>query len=307
MVAQPVGVSSFAVGDIRLTMIPDGYYRCDPLATFVGSTQADWDANEHLLDERGRIVMTMGALLVELPSGERALMDLGFGPRTVILADVGMEFWGGRLVASLASVGLAPADIDVVLYSHLHLDHVGWTTDRAAGSLTFDRARHIVARTEWEHWKGSPGTGGPSAADLAARDARVELTDGEATVLPGIVMVPTPGHTPGHCSFLVTSRTERAVVLGDAIHCPLEISHPEWAFTGDANPEAARTAREAILRELDEPHTAVVGPHFPHAVFGRVLPGTSPRRVAFDIAVAAAPQPLAAEAPAGEVFLPPLT
>ena len=158
MVAQPVGVSSFAVGDIRLTMIPDGYYRCDPLATFVGSTQADWDANEHLLDERGRIVMTMGALLVELPSGERALMDLGFGPRTVILADVGMEFWGGRLVASLASVGFTPDDIDVVLYSHLHLDHVGWTTDRAAGSLTFDRARHIVARTEWEHWKGSPGT-----------------------------------------------------------------------------------------------------------------------------------------------------
>jgi glyoxylase-like metal-dependent hydrolase (beta-lactamase superfamily II) len=307
VVAQPVGVSSFAVGDVRLTMIPDGYHRCDPLATFVGSAQADWDANEHLLDERGRIVMTMGALLVELPSGERALIDLGFGPRTVILADAGMEFWGGRLVASLAGVGFTPDEIDVVLYSHMHLDHVGWTTDRTDGALTFDRARHVVARTEWEHWKASPGAGGPSAADLAALDARVELTDAESNVLPGIVMVPTPGHTPGHCSFLVTSGTERAVVLGDAIHCPLQISHPEWAFTADVNPQAAKAAREAMLRELDAPYTALVGAHFPDAVFGRVLPGTTPRQVAFDVAVPTAPQPVAAEAPTGEVFLPPLT
>ena len=304
--AKPVGVSSLVVGDIRLTMIPDGYHRSDPIATFVGSTQQDWDAHRHLLDDNGRLVMTMGALLAELPDGQRVLIDLGFGPRTVILAELGMEFWGGRLLTSLASIGLAPADIDAVLYSHLHLDHVGWTTNLSDGALRFDGARHVMFRSEWEHWITRTGTGGPSDRDVAALGPRVELLDGEAEIVPGIHVVPTPGHTPGHCSFLVSSGGRRAVVLGDAVHCPLQISHPEWAFAQDANPEAARHARERLLRELDAPHTVVVGPHFPDAVFGRVLPGVVPRRVAFDVAAPAALQLVAAEAPPGQVLLPPL-
>src|SRR4249920_706241 len=133
-------------------MIPDGYHRCDPIKTFVGSTSDHWEAHRHLLDERGRVVMTMGALLAELPGGKRVLFDLGFGARTIILEGLALEFWGGRLLASLADAGVAPDDIDVVVYSHLHIDHVGWTIDQAGGALTFGSARHVVHRTEWEHW-----------------------------------------------------------------------------------------------------------------------------------------------------------
>ncbi len=307
MTAQPVGVSSLVVGDVRLTLIPDGYHRCDPTTTFVGSTQDHWDAHRHLLDDRGRVVMTMGALLAELPGGERVLIDLGFGPRTVILAELAMEFWGGRLVSSLAKVGLQPDDVDTVLYSHLHIDHVGWTTDREHDGLTFDRARHVMMRSEWEHWRTRPGAGGPTERDIAVLADRVELVDGESEVMPGITLVPTPGHTPGHCSFLVVSGTDRAVVLGDAIHCPLQITHPEWAFVADDNPEAAKRARDRLLRELDEPETVVVGPHFPDAVFGRVLAGTVPRQVAFDVAPPAGVQRVEPEAPPDEMMLPPLT
>jgi glyoxylase-like metal-dependent hydrolase (beta-lactamase superfamily II) len=306
MSPDPVGLSSCTVGDIRLTLIPDGYHRCDPLTTFGGSTAEDWAEHQHLLDELGRVVMTMGALLVELPSGERALVDLGFGPRTIILADLGMEFWGGRMLASLAALGLDAGAIDVVLYSHLHSDHVGWTVNRANKGLTFASARHVLSTAEWDHWHDQVGVGGPDAHDIAALESRVELVDGETTVMPGIAMIPTPGHTPGHCSFLVTSGTERAVILGDAIHCPLQITHPEWEFSSDANPRAAQNAREHLLRELDAPHTTVVGPHFPDAVFGRVLPGTVPLQVAFDVAPPAAPQAIEPEAPAGSVLLAPL-
>jgi glyoxylase-like metal-dependent hydrolase (beta-lactamase superfamily II) len=306
MAARPIDVSSMTVGDIRLTLLPDGYHRCDPLATFVGSTAADWDEHRHLLDEQGRVVLTMGALLAELPGGERVLIDAGFGPRTVVLAELGMEFWGGRLLRSLAAVGLTARDIDIVVYSHLHMDHVGWTTDRARGALTFERARHVMASAEWEYWRAEARRGGPDHHDLTALTPRVELVDGDATVVPGITLVPTPGHTPGHCSLLVSSAGERAVVLGDAIHCPLQISHPEWAFTADANPAAAVRARESLLRELDAPHTRVVGPHFADAVFGRVLGGPVARRVAFDVAPAPPAQPLAPEAPPGAVRLPPL-
>jgi glyoxylase-like metal-dependent hydrolase (beta-lactamase superfamily II) len=306
VVVQQVGISSMHVGDIRLTLLPDGYHRCDPLRTFVGSTQTDWDTHSHLLDEQGRVVMTMGALLAEMPDGTRVLIDLGFGPSSIVLAELGMEFWGGRLLASLHNVGLAPGDIDVVGYSHLHADHVGWTATEEV-VLTFPRARHVVARAEWEHWRGAPDAGGPSALHLAALAGRVEVTDGEATIVPGITVVPTPGHTPGHCSYLVESGGARAVVLGDAIHCPLQITHPEWEFTADVDKDLAKRARERLLRELDAPDTTVVGPHFPDAVFGRVLAGTTARRVAFDVVPMAPTQDLAPEAPAGEIFLPALT
>lgn len=294
------------VGDIRLTLVPDGYHRCDPLTTFAGSTQRDWDEHQDLLDDHGRVVMTMGALLAELPSGERALIDLGFGPRTVIFEALGMEFWGGRLLASLADVGLGPGDIDAVLYSHIHTDHVGWTADARAEGPTFARARHVMATAEWEWWHDKPDAGGPSDVEIDVLATRVELIDGEVDILPGIAAVPTPGHTPGHCSFRVSSGSERAVVLGDAIHCPLQISHPEWAFLADTNPQAAQHAREQLIRELEEPDVAVVGAHFANAIFGRVVNGPVAKRVAFDIVVPGSPQTMAPEAPPGAVVLPAL-
>jgi glyoxylase-like metal-dependent hydrolase (beta-lactamase superfamily II) len=300
--AQPAGPASTTIGDIRLTLIPDGYHRCDPTKTFLGSTVDDWRDHPHLLDDHGRLVMTMGSILAELPSGVRVLIDLGFGPRTLILSDLGMEFWGGRLLSSLTAIGVPPDAIDVVVYSHLHVDHVGWAADADDGSLTFDQARHVLSAAEWEHWHDKPDLGGPSADQLEALTPRVEVVS-EEEVAPGITAVPTPGHTPGHLSFRVESRGERAIVLGDAVHCPLQISRPEWAFIADAAPDVARASRERLLRELDGESTFVVGPHFPDAVFGRVLATESSRHVAFDVAPITPPQRVAPEAPAGAVEL----
>jgi glyoxylase-like metal-dependent hydrolase (beta-lactamase superfamily II) len=158
--ATPAGTSTLVVGDIRLTLIPDGYHRCDPVRTFIGSTGSDWQLHRHLLDAQGRVVMTMGALMADLPDGRRVLFDLGFGARTVILEALAMEFWGGRLLRSLAEVGVTPDDIDVVAYSHLHADHVGWTCDSTDATLTFGRARHVMSRSEWAHWETNPDVGG---------------------------------------------------------------------------------------------------------------------------------------------------
>ena len=192
-----------------------------------------------------------------------------------------------------------------MLYSHLHVDHVGWTSTDD-GAPTFGRARHAMSRPEWEHWHDKGDMGGPTQADVDVLSDRVELIDGEQTIVPGITAVPTFGHTPGHLSFRVSSASERAVVLGDAIHCPLQISHPEWAFMADSAPDAARAARRQLLSELDEPGTTVVGAHFPDAVFGRVVPAAGGRQVAFDVAVPGPPQPVAPEADPGATDLPAL-
>jgi glyoxylase-like metal-dependent hydrolase (beta-lactamase superfamily II) len=303
MAARPVDVQRLQVGDTRLSHLADGYHRCDPVTSIVGSDADHWREHEHLLDDQGRLVMSMGSLLIETPDGTRALVDLGFGPRTLVLEDRGMDFWGGRLLASLAAVGLSPDDIDLVLYSHLHLDHVGWTTG-LGDRLTFPNARHVMSTAEWEHWTGAPMLGGPSETDVSALPDRLELVDGEVEVVPGIVMLPTPGHTPGHCSFAVVDGPHRAVILGDAVHCPVQITHPEWNYAGDIVPAAALRSRAALVAELERPDTVAVGAHFTEAVFGRVLADEMPRRVLFDVAPPPTRQVVAADAPPGSFLLP---
>jgi glyoxylase-like metal-dependent hydrolase (beta-lactamase superfamily II) len=103
------------------------------------------------------------------------------------------------------------------------------------------------------------------------------LEDG-AVLAPGVNVMLTPGHTPGHASFVISSGAERAIVLGDTIHCPLEISHPELALLSDVDPAAGRATRALLQRELDGGAIAV-GCHFPDFVFGRVVRGKSGRRL----------------------------
>src|SRR4051794_32086580 len=184
MPAHPVDLSGLTVGDIRLTLVPDGYHRCEPRRTFSGSTAADWDAHPELLDDTGRVVMTLGSLLVELPSGERVLVDLAFGNRSLVLADLAMDFWGGRLLRNLARVGLRPEDIDLVVFSHLHIDHIGWTLDATREQLCFPNARHVMAGAEWDHWRTLGTPEAPPERIFAALEDRIELLGGETTLLP---------------------------------------------------------------------------------------------------------------------------
>jgi glyoxylase-like metal-dependent hydrolase (beta-lactamase superfamily II) len=103
------------------------------------------------------------------------------------------------------------------------------------------------------------------------------------TPVPGITAVATPGHTPGHLSFVVSSGTARAVILGDMIHCPVEIGQSELDFVFDVDPKLNRETKARIERELAQPDTVTVGPHFPNLVFGRVLPGSAPVSIDFSL------------------------
>jgi glyoxylase-like metal-dependent hydrolase (beta-lactamase superfamily II) len=103
------------------------------------------------------------------------------------------------------------------------------------------------------------------------------------TPVPGITAVATPGHTPGHISFVVSSGTARAIILGDMIHCPVEIGESELDFVFDVDPKLSRETKARIERELARPDTVMVGPHFPNLVFGRVLQGSVPASIDFSL------------------------
>jgi glyoxylase-like metal-dependent hydrolase (beta-lactamase superfamily II) len=112
---------------------------------------------------------------------------------------------------------------------------------------------------------------------------RLALMADLETPVPGITAVATPGHTPGHISFVISSGTARAVILGDMIHCPVEIGQSELDFVFDVDPKLNRETKARIERELARPDTVTVGAHFPNLVFGRVLPGSAPLSIDFSV------------------------
>jgi glyoxylase-like metal-dependent hydrolase (beta-lactamase superfamily II) len=279
MAAQPAAQRSIEVGDIRLTYLPDGEAHFVPTAVIPASTEEAWQAHQQLLDDNGRLLSTFGGFLIE--AGDRkVVVDLGFGDQKVEVPDFA-TFAGGRFLDSLKQTGVAPADVDTVVYTHMHVDHVGWTSQPGNGgrNLTFTNARHIITGPEWQHWSkpDESGVGPDPEAVLNPLQARLEEAGDGTTIAPGVTLRSTPGHTPGHQSVIISSGTARAIIIGDLLICPAQFQEAEWSVVFDADPGLARRSREAMLAEAEGSETILACSHFPDAVFGRVLTGEGKR------------------------------
>ncbi len=279
MPAKPAPQQSIDIGDIRITSLPDGEAHFAPTGMIPGSDDATWQAHPHLLDDEGWYVTSLGGFLVQ-SGGRNILVDLGFGDVQVEVPGFARAS-GGALLGSLRAAGLGPEQIDTVVYTHLHSDHTGWTTSGQDRALTFSNATHIIGSDgEWRFWQENPDAAFAPDLDSVSRplESRVEVASDGQTVAPGVDLVATPGHTPGHQSVVVSSGTARAVILGDLLHCPLQIGKPEWGVVFDVDPDLARRTRERQLAELESDGAVAACSHFPEVVFGRVLPGQGTRR-----------------------------
>ena len=270
-------VQSMMIGDIRISYMPDGETRLAPTAFFPASTEEGWKLHPEWLDDEGRLVASIGGFLVQ--AGDRTvLVDTGFGPRHVEFPGFG-PFDGGRLLDSLAEAMVAPDQIDTVVYTHLHLDHVNASVsqDDGAWNLAFPNARFLIREAEWNQWAGKNDPAGIyQETEDAIRD-RVDLFDSDRTVAPGVSVMSTPGHTAGHSSIVVSSGAERAIILGDVIHCPVQLDEEEWGCVFDVDPALARSTREKLLDELEGADTVVAAGHFSDFSFGRVMRGEGRR------------------------------
>jgi glyoxylase-like metal-dependent hydrolase (beta-lactamase superfamily II) len=279
MAARPAPQSSIDVGDIRVTYLPDGEAHFVPTAVIPASTEEAWQAHRQLLDDNGRYVSTFGGFLIE--TGDRkVVVDLGFGDQSAEFPDFA-TLTGGRLLDSLKQTGVNPGDVDTVVFTHLHVDHTGWTS-RAEGSgraLTFTNARHLTSGPEWQHWSkpDESGVGPDPEAVLNPLQTRLEQVGDGQTVAPGVTLRSTPGHTPGHQSVVISSGSARAILTGDVLFCPAQLTESEWSTAFDVDPGLARRTREQLLAELEGSETVVAANHFPDAVFGRVLLGEGKR------------------------------
>lgn len=264
--------TTFTIGDLTVTPVSDGFISFEPTAFFTSSSADDWavEAHRRYLDDNGRLTLSIGTFLVR--GGDRTvLVDTGLG------LDDGGDWRGGRLCEGLRAAGAEPEDIDTVVFSHLHGDHVGGSTVSAAPGVrpAFPAASYRCHVRDWEWSEAAQPE--LHASTLGAVSERFEpLEDGEA-VVPGLTVRSAPGHTPGHLVLVLSGGEERALILGDAIHCPLQLTEVDWTMMGDVDPALAVRTREALLRELDDGLPAAAA-HFPGLRFGRVMTGASGRR-----------------------------
>ncbi|NEK85081.1 MBL fold metallo-hydrolase [Blastococcus saxobsidens] len=258
------------VGEIDIHPIADGTFRASP-GYFGDHVTAH--GHEDFFDRHGQAWMPIGTFLVRTGSSV-VLVDTGLGPD---LHDDGPErmLVGGQLPVGLRAAGVRPDEIDVVICTHLHLDHCGWLFD-LAGRPVFPRADIWFGAADWEHFVLDPRS---RMLDhirhglLGTDAARLRLVSRDTTVVPGIDVTMTPGHTPGHLSVVVSSGVHRALLLGDAITCPLQLEEPTWHAMGDIDPQLAAQVRERLFRELEGDTTYGAGAHFPELQFGRVMAG----------------------------------
>jgi glyoxylase-like metal-dependent hydrolase (beta-lactamase superfamily II) len=230
----------------------------------------------HFLDEKGRFLQSIHTFVVEAP-GFTALIDTCVGNDKDRGGRQPFHMMRTSFLDDLRAAGFPPESIDVVICTHLHVDHVGGNTrlDNGRWVPTFPRARHLFARREWEHWSSEDNEDTrrimADSVQPVLDAGLAELVDMDARVSDELSLEPTPGHTPGHVSVRLRSGDAEAVVTGDLMHHPVQIAEPQWGSHFDSDMEAARKTRRAFCERYADRPVTVLGTHFHHPTAGRIV------------------------------------
>jgi len=272
--------NKFNIGDLQVLVVSDGFARAPGTMYFNGTTQEQWEPHKRWLDHEGNVQFPFSCFLVR-SGGRTVLIDTGLGQINM------MGFTGGSLLRELASSGIQPEEVDTVFITHLHVDHCGTVAHVEGESArpAFPNATYRWTADEQKHWTGGVLESAFMTPDqktyfkgmFKAMDGRFKpATEGEP-IAPGVSVIATPGHTPGHAGIVLSSGTERAFILGDAISCPVQLTETEWSGMGDMDPKLARQSQEVVAREAEATGALLTAAHFPGLTFGRVLMGEGRR------------------------------
>jgi len=269
----------YKVGSIEITVVNDGVSRMPITDDFVSNVSKNEvnAALEALFMEKDFYAGPYNPIVINTGS-KLALVDTGTGD-AAFGASKGLN---GRLLLNLAAAGIDVKDIDAVIVSHYHGDHINGLL-KADNSIAFPNAEILVPAKEHNFWmndgemsralKPRVVAGFKNVRRLMAGEVlkRVRTYEWNKEVIPGVTAVGTPGHTPGHTSHVVASGTNAVYVQADVTHAPfLFARHPDWHFMLDVDPAAAEATRRKVYDMLVAEKMLVQGFHYPFPAVGHV-------------------------------------
>ena len=264
------------VGDVKISRVVEmevtgGSRFILPDATRDACRPITW-MQPHFMDAAGNLVMSIHALVVDT-GAQRIVVDTCIGNDK----ERDIPAWSGlqtTFLADLAAAGYPRESIDTVLCTHLHVDHVGWNTMLVDGDWvpTFANARYLVGESEWAYWQGVAASGQVLADSVRpVIDAGlVDFVAQDHRLCDEVWLEPTPGHTPGHVSVRISSAGEDALITGDCIHHPCQMTRTDWCSSADFDQAEARRTRESLLERHADAAMLVIGTHFATPTAGYV-------------------------------------
>ncbi|MCL2097346.1 MAG: MBL fold metallo-hydrolase [Bacteroidales bacterium] len=248
-------IFTYKVGDCEVSMLSEVQQSIKP-ELLIGATP-------EMLEEcapDGTIPNAMSAYLIRMPE-------------KIVLIDAGI---GTNLFDNLFSLGIKPEEVDAILITHAHFDHIGGLLQD--GKLMFPNAELYISELELEHWKNEKSQGGERARQVlkAYKGQRhtfqpVDLEDETTFLIPGIQAIAAFGHTPGHTVYLLSSDKDKMLFWGDLTHAmAIQMPYPEVALTYDIDPATAIDRREVILNHVAKHSIPIAGIHIAYPGMGLI-------------------------------------
>jgi glyoxylase-like metal-dependent hydrolase (beta-lactamase superfamily II) len=266
--AVSAGYHSFKLGSFECVCLSDGYYDYSPRSKFAGVSADEIEKALRLRNLPTDNVRSPYTFLYVDTGQHQVLVDTGagmLGPNT------------GKLLQSMEAAGIDPLQIDTVIITHAHADHVGGLFDNRRQPV-YTNASHYISKDEWDFWFSEQARAtARQAAGLARRSLerlqdQVTLVEGESEIVPGIQVIPAHGHTPGHVVVFVASGDERLLYIGDTATHPLHLEYPDWHSAYEVLPEEAAASKRRIFDLVAAEQALVVGAHFaPFPSLGTVV------------------------------------
>lgn len=278
-------MKTLRVGNHRLDRVEETFDTSfTPEGFFIGfdpevfGAHMDWLAPTHYRPELGTLVLSMHSWLVRTDR-HTVLIDACIGNGKDRMPRAHWHRLDTPFLHRLRSAGVAPEEIDYVMCTHMHADHVGWNTVLQDGRWvpTFPNARYVFGRIEFDYWLNNPDPSpvrrnafSDSVLPVVESNQAVLVDDGYA-IDDSFTVELAPGHTPGNASIRLRDGDSEALFAGDAVHHPIQVWRPDWSTTACSDPDLSRASRCRIVEACCERNTLLLPAHFaaPHGGYVR--------------------------------------
>jgi glyoxylase-like metal-dependent hydrolase (beta-lactamase superfamily II) len=282
-----VQVKTITLGEVTISRVVEVGRSSFPTTTMLPDSTAEAIARHHhwlkphFFDEAtGDLASHIQTYIVRTPR-HTVLIDTGIGNDKPRPGSAAWHLRQGRYLEDLKSAGVTPEQVDVVLCTHLHVDHVGWNTRLVDGRWvpTFPLARYLFVGEEWEFWKFESASGrdehgciADSVAPIVER-GQAGLVDSHHAIDEHLSLEPSPGHTPGHACVRLRTSAGEAVFSGDLMHRTVQVAEPQWSSRFCHDTVAAAVTRRAFVERHADSGVLVLPAHFPRPGFIVRAPG----------------------------------